>query len=223
MTAPTTIGVLLAALLGVAVGLATPAILRALPAPVDEPDADPYRRLATPGVAAVTGVLVALAGTLAVVAAPVIAPAWLGLIGPGVLAAVVDARTEYLPKRLTQAAWVLTAGGLLACAAWLGPVPLLRAAIGAASAAALFWVFWRFGGGFGFGDVRLAPVIGAASAAVSWTMLAGALLLGGLLGVAWGLVWRALGRGRAFPYGPALVAGPFLALGASLLVPEASG
>lgn len=214
---------MLPGLFAAGLGLAAPAILRALPPPADEPDADPYRRLATPATGVVVFVLVAAAATLAVVVAPAVSPAWLGLAGPGVLAAVVDARTGYLPKRLARAAWVLTAAGLVACTAYLGPAPLVRAAVGAASAAALFWVFWRFGGGFGFGDVRLAPVIGAAAAAVSWTVLAGGLLLGGLLGVAWGVVWRALGRGRAFPYGPALVAGPFLALGATLLLPEASG
>ncbi len=213
----------LPALFAAAIGLASPAILRALPPPVDEPDGDPYRRLATPGVAAAVFALVAAAATLAVVAAPQLAPAWLGLAGPGVLAAVVDARTGYLPRRLTQAAWVLTALGVFACTAMVGPGPLLRAVVGAASASALFWLFWRFGEGFGYGDVRLAPVIGASAASVSWPVLAGALLLGGLLGVAWGITWQALGRGRAFPYGPALVAGPFLALGASLLLPEASG
>ncbi|MEZ5088482.1 MAG: hypothetical protein R2719_01525 [Micropruina sp.] len=90
--------------------------------------------------------------------------------------------------------------------------PVLRAGVGAASATALFWVFWRVGGGFGFGDVRLAPVIGASAAAVGWPVFFGAFILGGLAGVGWGLCWRAMGRGRSFPYGPALVAGPFLAL-----------
>lgn len=203
--------------------LATPALLRALPAPADEPDADPYRPLATRGVAFAVFLLVAAAGTVVVAVAPATSPVWLGLVGPGVLAAVVDARTGYLPKRLAQASWVLTGAGLLAGAGWLGVQVLVRAGLGALAAGALFWVFWRFGGGFGFGDVRLAPVIGAASAAVGWQLLAGALLLGGLLGVAWGLAWRASGRGRAFPYGPALVAGPFLALAGYGLLPAASG
>ncbi len=206
-------------LLAACLALVTPALLRALPAPVDEPGADPYRRLATPATAIVVFVTVALAGTLVVVVIPTAAPVWLGLVGPGVLAAVVDARTGYLPKRLAQAAWLLTATGLLAASGWLGVDALVRAVLGALAAGALFWAFWRFGGGFGFGDVRLAPVIGAASAVVGWPLLAGALILGGLLGVGWGVAWRASGRGRAFPYGPALVAGPFLAIAASVLVP----
>ncbi len=210
-------------LLAACLALATPAILRDLPEPTGEPGTDPYRRLATPAVAFAVFLAVALSGTLVVVVAPAEAPAWLGLMGPGVLAAVVDARTNYLPKRLAQAAWLLTAVGLLAASGWLGVDALVRAGLGALATWALFWAFWRFGGGFGYGDVRLAPVIGAASAAVGWPLLAGALLLGGVLGVGWGLAWQASGRGRAFPYGPALVAGPFLALAGSVLIPVGGG
>ncbi|MFT3971862.1 MAG: A24 family peptidase [Micropruina sp.] len=206
-------------LLAACLALATPTILRALPAPADEPGTDPYGRLATPAVAVAVFLVVALAGTLVVVVAPAEAPAWLGLTAPGVLAAVIDARTGYLPKRLAQAAWLLTAAGLLTAGGWLGVDSVVRAGLGAFVTGALFWAFWRFGGGFGYGDVRLAPVIGAASAVVGWPLLAGALLLGGVLGICWGLAWRASGRGRAFPYGPALVAGPFLALAGSALIP----
>lgn len=209
----------LSTLLAAGLALVTPAVLRALPAPIDEPEANPYQRLATPTTALIVLGAAAVAGSLVVIITPATAPAWLGLAGPAVLAAVIDARTGYLPKRLAQAAWLLTAAGLLACVGWLGVDALVRAGLGALAAGGLFWVFWRFGGGFGFGDVRLAPVIGAASAVVGWPLLAGALMLGGLLGVAWGVAWRASGRGRAFPYGPALVAGPFLALAGSVLVP----
>ncbi len=205
------------------VALVTPAVLRRLPAPVDAPRSDPYRPLATTGVAAAVFALSAAAGTLVVATVPGQAPIWLGLVGPGVLAAVVDARTGFLPTRLIQACWLATAAGLVVAAGRLGTDGLVRGCLGALASGALFWLFWRLGGGFGFGDVRLAPVIGAAAAAVSWALLAGALILGGLLGVAWGLVWRATGRGRAFPYGPALVAGPFLALAASAALPAVPG
>lgn len=192
---------------------ATPAILRALPAPTDEPLSDPYSALATRRFAVVTFLLVAALGLVVVALAPTHAVAWVGLGTVGVLAAMIDARTQYLPKRLMQAGWALTTAGLLSVSVPSADWPALaRAAIGAAAVTGLFWVFWRLGDGFGYGDVRLAPIIGATTAGLSWTMLAGALLLGGLAGVAWGLAWRATGHGRAFPYGPALVAGPYLAL-----------
>ncbi|MBK8447599.1 MAG: hypothetical protein IPL41_13225 [Micropruina sp.] len=198
----------------------SPRMLRALPPPSDEPLSRPYDALATPGFALVSFVLIAVAGTVVLALAPAYTWAWLGLGTVGVLAALVDARTGYLPAVLMRIGWLLTAAGLVTTAAISGDWQvLIRGAGGALAAGALFWVFHRFGGGFGFGDVRLAPIIAAPAAAQSWTMLAGALLLGGLLGVAWGLVWQALGRGRSFPYGPALVAGPYLALIATAALP----
>lgn len=203
---------------GVAVG--TPGLLRALPSPSDEPNSHPYDRLATRGFAVVAFALMAAGGVLVLALIPQHALAWAGLGTAGVLAAMIDARTEYLPAVLMRAGWMLSALGSFVTAAVLADWQvLLRASIGALATTALFWLFHRFGGGFGFGDVRLAPIIGATAAGLSWTALAGSLLLGGLIGVAWGLVWRALGRGKAFPYGPALVAGPYLALAAIVLLP----
>ena len=196
-----------------AAALVAPLVLRSLPAPSDEPGSDPYRPLATRGFALIGFALMAIGGLLVLWLATAYAPAWLGLGTAGVLAAMVDARTEYLPKRLMQAGWALTVAGTVVTSALVGDwLVLLRAAVGGAAITGLFWLFWRIGGGFGFGDVRLAPIIGATAAAISWTMLAGALLLGGIAGVAMGVTWRLLGRGRAFPYGPALIAGPYLAL-----------
>lgn len=204
----------------IALGLVTPRLLRALPPPVDEPASRPYVSLATRGFAAVALVLTALAGTLVLGLAPPYWFGWAGLSTVGVVAAMIDARTGYLPSVLMRAGWVLTVAGTAVTAAVLADWQVLvRAAVGAAASAALIWVFHRIGGGFGFGDVRLAPIVGATAASVGWSTLFGALILGGLLGVLWGLVWRALGRGKAFPYGPALVAGPYLALVAAVLVP----
>lgn len=219
MSPPASYGAFAAVLLAAAlVAIGTPATLRALPAPEGTPTS-PYLPLATRRFATVVGVLVAAAGLAALLLAPLVWPAFVGLATAGVLSAAVDARTGYLPRLLAWAGWTLTAAGLLACLLLAGSAPVLRAAVGAGAATALFWVFWRWGGGFGFGDVRLAPVIGAASAAAGYPTLAAALILGGLVGVAWGLIWRLGGRGRAFPYGPALVAGPFLALTLNLLPP----
>ncbi|MFT3862097.1 prepilin peptidase [Micropruina sp.] len=194
-------------------GLIAQPLLRALPPPVDEPGGRPYEQLATGVFAATATVLIALAGTTVLALAPRHAFGWAGLGTAGVLAAMIDARTGYLPAPVMRAGWALTIIGALATAGVTADwSTAARAAAGATATTALFWLFHRFGGGFGFGDVRLAPIVGGAAASVSWTLLFGALILGGLLGVAWGLTWRALGRGKAFPYGPALVAGPYLAL-----------
>jgi prepilin signal peptidase PulO-like enzyme (type II secretory pathway) len=62
--------------------------------------------------------------------------------------------------------------------------------------------------------------VGATAATAGWPTLFDALILGGLLGVVWGLVWRARGHTEAFPYGPALVAGPYLALLGTAALPS---
>lgn len=55
--------------------------------------------------------------------------------------------------------------------------------------------------GLGMGDVKFFAVAGL------WLSFAGLLqlfILAGLLGVVLALIWRALGRGKLFPFGPAL-------------------
>ena len=68
---------------------------------------------------------------------------------------------------------------------------------GAAASGGLYLIVWFAArGGFGFGDVRFAPLIGAATAAHSGTLLVWALLLGSLAGGLLG-IYRLLARDRA--------------------------
>ena len=75
-----------------------------------------------------------------------------------------------------------------------------------------FALFWRLTGGIGFSDVRLMACVGAITAAASIDLAIAATLAGTILGACWGLLRRVLGRSGQFAYGPALWAGPFLAL-----------
>lgn len=189
-------------------------MLRHLPAPVDEPDSDPYTPLATVRfvVTACLATLVA-ASLVAALTRPVVWPAWFALNTAGVLLALIDSRTTFLPLRLTQAAWALAAVGVLATAALTGNPWLLLSAGGAAALwSGVFWLFWRFGRGFGFGDVRVAALAGATAGIVSFQVATWALLLASVAGVLLGVGSLLLRRGRAYPYGPALVLGPYLAL-----------
>lgn len=202
----------------VGLGLGTGWILRRLPPPVDEPQADLYRPLADVRFSLAAGLgAFASAALVAWFLEPRLWSAWIGLNTVGVLLALIDSRTTYLPLRLTQAGWALTAAGVLVTA-WLSANPWVPAV--AAGAAALwsfvFWVFWRFGSGFGFGDVRLAALAGATAGSVSFHFATWGLLLAGLVGVVLGLISVAARRGRAYPYGPALVLGPYVALLATL-------
>jgi leader peptidase (prepilin peptidase)/N-methyltransferase len=133
----------------------------------------------------------------------------------GVLLAAIDALTTWLPLRLTQAAWAAMAVALLLTlplgADWS---TVLRAVTGAALSGLVYLGAWLVSrGGFGFGDVRFAPLVGAATAAHSWSLLIWAILLGSILGALHGIVRLARRHAEPFPYAPAMLAGAYLACG----------
>ena len=91
-------------------------------------------------------------------------------------------------------------------------------AAGAAIAGGLYLLVWMISrGGFGFGDVRFAPLLGAAAAADSWTLLWWTLLLGTLVGGLFGVLRLALGRREAFPYAPSMLVGAYAACLVSMI------
>lgn len=204
-------------LAGAITGLTAPAVLRRLPEPGSGEDKVPYRALATWEFAWATGACAVAA--LAVVAArlPVaIWPVWIPLATLGVLLAGIDAVTTWLPLRLTRILWAAT---LISATVTLGLVDpglrgglAMRMVIGAIVVGAFFWAFWRWIGGLGFGDVRLAPVLGAVTASVSWQILVLGLLIGTGLGALHGVVRQVRSRAGPFPYGPSLIAGAFVAV-----------
>jgi leader peptidase (prepilin peptidase)/N-methyltransferase len=144
---------------------------------------------------------------------PAIQPLWWVLGTLGVLLAAIDARTTWLPLPLTRLAWAaMIAAGVVAYALGAGWPTLLRAAAGAALALLLYLAVWLASrGGFGFGDVRFAPLVGAPAAAHSWSLLIWALLLGSVAGAVWGVVRMVRGRQGPYPYAPWLLAGGYLA------------
>ena len=164
------------------------------------------------------------AATLAALAAVVVVPPaqrplWL-VYGSSVAVMIwVDGCTTWLPSRLM---WLASAQ-LVAAAAWSayrsadGLQLVAEMGIGAAAAGAFFWAFWRLShGGLGFGDVRLAPLIGAVAATMGTSGWFAALLAGTGIGAVWGLVsgrrHPAPGTTKGFAYGPALWVGPYVAL-----------
>ena len=106
----------LSAATALALFLATPAVLRRLPEPTGDTGAGtvdgadvkvPYAVLATRRFAAIVGVLAAVAvATAALTQRPAVLPGWLVLATLGLLLAAIDARTTWLPLRLTRVAWV---------------------------------------------------------------------------------------------------------------------
>jgi leader peptidase (prepilin peptidase) / N-methyltransferase len=202
-------------------GLVTAAVvgpvLRALPEPAGVTDKITYRSLLTPGFIALCGGLAAVAAAITWYRVPLAAmPLWTVLSTAGVLLAAIDARTTWLPLRLTQIAWLLMIVGAFGAGALGGGWPLLvRCGVGAGVAGALYFVGWVVTrGGFGFGDVRFAPLLGAAAGAGSWQLLLWALFLGTAVGGCHGLIRLARGRKGPFPYAPSMLAGAYLALAA---------
>lgn len=101
---------------------------------------------------------------------------------------------------------------------WHGDGDWLDAAIGAALGGAVMYGlragFKAFRGvdALGLGDVKFVALAGFY---VGLAGLAPFLLSGGVIGIAFGLAWRATGRSAAFPFGPALC----VALAVSLVAP----
>ncbi len=210
-----TLAAVIAALTGLAVAGAVRPVLVRLPEPQTPEGKTPYRDLATPSFVVVCAVIAAAAqGLTLLTLSAVVQPLWAVLATVGVLLAGIDARTTWLPRRLTHAAWVLMAVAVgLSAVLGASEAGVLRTLAGAAIAGALYLLVWTVTrGGFGFGDVRFAPLLGAALASQSWTLLVWGLTFGTLLGAVHG-GWRLLRRRpESFPYAPSMLAGGYLAV-----------
>lgn len=144
-------------------------------------------------------------------------PVYLYLAAVAVALALIDVDAHRLPDAIVKPSYVVVAGLLVAASALEGDwQALLRAAVGGV---ALYLLYAALAvarpGGMGWGDVKLAGVLGMALAWHSWSALAvgafAAFLLGGVVGVALMAVRRA-GRGTAMPFGPYMLAGAALGL-----------
>ena len=137
---------------------------------------------------------------------PTLPLAW---FGPWLSAIDLDVRR--LPNRLLAAHGVLVAAGVGAAAVITqDPAIAIQAGLGGAVAFAVFWILDRLRpGGFGWGDGKYVPTIGAATAAVSLTVEWWAFLIA----CAAAIIATPFRRRRAnFPFGPWLAAGPLVAL-----------
>lgn len=215
------IALALSAAIAALTALAAPALLRWLPPPAEDPlvtfaDLGTRRFRATlAAVGFTTGALLLLT------TAPELWPVWAPLVALGPLLGLVDAHTGFLPLRLNYLALTLVAAGV-AASCWLRGdwQPALVAVAGGVGAAACYWLIWWISRGkLGFGDVRLAGLLGLATGANSVTVLVWSFVLGSLIGAVWAVAVRLAGRGREFPYGPSMLLGPPVALLVKALLP----
>lgn len=139
------------------------------------------------------------------------------LAAVGVALSFIDLDVRRLPDALTLPSYVV--GTVLLTAAAVAehePHRLLEAAVGMAALYLLYFALMiAKPGGMGFGDVKLAGVLGMFLGFLGWGPLAVgaflAFLLGGFGGVALMLVGRA-GRKTRVPFGPYMIAGALIAV-----------
>lgn len=139
-------------------------------------------------------------------------PAFLYLGAVGVALALIDVDVKRLPNVLVLPSYLVVAVLLSGAAAlegdWGG---LLRAAVGMAVLYGLYFTLALvYPAGMGFGDVKLAGLLGLVLAWLGWAELVAGAFLGFLLGGVWGaglLLARRAGRGSQIPFGPFMLAG----------------
>jgi leader peptidase (prepilin peptidase) / N-methyltransferase len=196
-------------------------VLRRLPEPANGVAMPIYRELGSVRFVVACGVLAGVAAAVSWLSLPRFAqPLWSVLAIFGVLLAAIDARTSWLPLRLTRIAWLAMAVASLLAVLLGGNMWIaVRAVAGGAIAGGLYLLAWLVSrAGFGFGDVRFAPLLGAAGAADSWTLLWLTLLLGTVVGGLAGLLRLVQGRREAFPYAPSMLAGAYAACIITVLI-----
>ena len=144
-------------------------------------------------------------------------PLLLVLVSAGVALTMIDLDHHRLPNAIVLPLYPVTIAGLLLAGLLTGRWPWL-----AAGAGALVWLVvvglpWLVSGGrgMGFGDVKLAPVLGVT---LGWWALSSAVVglflafgLGAVVGISL-MAARRAGRKTALPFGPFLLLGALLGL-----------
>lgn len=143
-------------------------------------------------------------------------PAYLWFVAVTVTLTLTDLDSKLIPNRIlfpgTIVGLVLLLGGAI-----IEDGPIVRPLAGGAVYFALLFVLALIArGGFGFGDVKLAFLLGLFTTYQSWDALIvavfAAFLLGGFVSAIL-LVFRIRSRKDAIPFGPYLVAGAYIAIG----------
>ena len=143
--------------------------------------------------------------------------AFLYLVAVSVVLALIDLDTHRLPNAIVLPSYGVGAVLLGVSALLTGDAgALVSAVVGAAALFAFYLVLALVRpGGMGFGDVKLAGVLGLFLGFLGWSTLAvgafAAFLLGGLYAIAL-LAARRTERGGGIPFGPWMLAGAWLGI-----------
>lgn len=169
--------------------------------------------------ALVTGGLWALlAGAVVLEQVPIsLLPLLLALSAAGVVLTVIDLHHHRLPDLIVMPLYAVTVIGLGVAGLLSGSWAVWSALAGAGIWTVVIGVPWLVSGGrgMGFGDVKLAPVLGATLGWLSVPVAVAGLVMAFLLGASVSIVLllaRRADRRTALPFGPALLAGALLAV-----------
>jgi len=144
-------------------------------------------------------------------------PAYLYLAAVGLALALIDLDTRRLPDVLTLPSYAALAA-LLGLGAVFGSDSgdVVRALLGGLAMYAFYFaICFAYPRGMGFGDVKLAGLLGMATGWLGWGAWAVGLFGGFLFGGLWGIgliILRKGGRKSALPYGPFMLAGVLVAV-----------
>lgn len=161
-----------------------------------------------------TAVIWVLTAWWSLAEAPALLPLLLVQVSFLIALLAIDLEHQRLPDALTLSLYPITVAGL-ALAWWISDTAeWLSALIGAGIWVVMIGGIWLLSGGraMGFGDVKLAPVLGATLGWLGIGSSVTGLLLAWVLGGIVGIVLLARGRSR----GAALAFGPFLIIGFAL-------
>jgi leader peptidase (prepilin peptidase) / N-methyltransferase len=144
-------------------------------------------------------------------------PAYLFLVSVGVALAFIDLDHKRLPDVLTLPSYPVALALLLLPAALDGAWDsYLRAVLSGVALLLLYGILWFvYPSGMGFGDVKLAGVLGIYLGWLSWGLLVLGGFLGFLLGAVVGVALLVLGRATrktGVPFGPFMLAGTVIAV-----------
>jgi leader peptidase (prepilin peptidase)/N-methyltransferase len=161
--------------------------------------------------------LVNSTGTFTAVANALVLISFLYLCAISVALAMIDVEVHKLPNAIVLPAYAVAAVTLTVAAAITGNYSqLFTAGVGMVALAALYFVIALvYPGGMGFGDVKLAGVLGAYLGWAGWGALITGSLLAFFLGAAFGLaliLFRQKGRKSGIAFGPWMVAGAWIGI-----------
>lgn len=132
----------------------------------------------------------------------------IAVLAPGLVAlALIDADIRRLPDRILLPLYPLAAAVLIPAGIWTNaPEALLRAAATSAAALLGYAILCAATGAIGFGDVKLAGLLGLITGWVGWSATLLATTAAMLLGAIHGLIVLSRNRSnRTIPYGPHLI------------------